>query len=69
MKLLLALALIAGGVGVLFAPDSPKLLNYVIMGLYLAAAAWWLWHARPVDTCYWLAAFAITATVTFGYRH
>lgn len=24
---------------------------------------------RPADMCYWLSALAITATVTFGYKH
>lgn len=41
--------------------------NYIIMGLYLVNAFWWLAHGSRVDFCYWLSACAITATVTFGY--
>lgn len=48
---------------------NPKLFNYVIMTLYLTNSAWWAWHGRWADVCYWLSALAITATVTFGYRH
>lgn len=48
---------------------NPKLFNYVIMSLYLMNSAWWAWHGRWADVCYWLSALAITATVTFGYRH
>lgn len=46
---------------------DPKLFNYVIMTLYGLNALWWLAHGSRVDTCYWLSALAITATVTFGY--
>jgi hypothetical protein len=48
---------------------NPKLFNVVIMSLYLLNTAWWAWHGKWVDVCYWLSALAITATVTFGYRH
>lgn len=48
---------------------DPKLFNYFIMSIYLCAAAWWAWHRSPADVCYWLSACAITATVTWGYRH
>ena len=48
---------------------DPRLFNYVIMGLYLANAIWWAAHSKPADTCYWLSALAITATVTWGYKH
>lgn len=47
---------------------NPKLFNYIIMTLYCINAGWWLWHKSYVDTCYWMSAFAITATVTFGYK-
>lgn len=47
---------------------DPRLFNYVIMVLYALAAGWWAWHKKPADTCYWLSALAITATVTFGYK-
>lgn len=54
--------------GVIWLMD-PKVFNFIIMGLYLMNAAWWGWHGKFADVCYWLSAFAITATVTFGYRH
>lgn len=47
---------------------DPRLFNYVIMTLYALSAAWWAYHGKYVDTCYWLSALAITATVTFGYQ-
>ena len=48
---------------------NPKLFNYVIMGLYLTNALWWARSYKWADTCYWLSALAITATVTWGYKH
>lgn len=48
---------------------EPRLFNFIIMGLYLLSATWWAAHGRWADTAYWLSALAITATVTFGYRH
>ena len=47
---------------------NPKIFNYVIMCLYLANSAWWAWHGKTADACYWLSALAITATVTWGYQ-
>ena len=43
--------------------------NCWIMLNYLATAIWWAFHKRWADCAYWLSALAITATVTFGYRH
>ena len=43
--------------------------NYLIMALYALNSGWWFWHGSKADGCYWLSALAITATVTFGYRH
>lgn len=48
---------------------DPKAFNYLIMALYLLNAARWAIAGNKADVCYWLSAFAITATVTFGYRH
>lgn len=48
---------------------DPRLFNYVIMSLYALNAIWWAAHSKPADTCYWLSALAITATVTWGYKH
>jgi len=46
---------------------DPKIFNYVILTLYAANAARWGFAGSWADVCYWLSAFSITATVTFGY--
>ena len=48
---------------------DPRLFNYVIMSLYIANAGRWLIQGSWADVSYWLSAFAITATVTWGYNH
>jgi hypothetical protein len=48
---------------------DPKIFNYVIMTLYVMNAGRWAFNGNWTDVCYWLSAFAITATVTFGYNH
>jgi hypothetical protein len=48
---------------------EPPLFNYIIMALYLINAVHWAAFAKWADTCYWLSALAITATVTWGYEH
>jgi hypothetical protein len=48
---------------------DPKFFNVLIMSLYFAAAFRWACAGKWVDVCYWLSALAITATVTFGYKH
>lgn len=48
---------------------DPKIFNYVIMSLYLLNALRWGIEKKPADVCYWLCALAITATVTFLYKH
>lgn len=48
---------------------DPKLFNYIIMLMYLLSAARWALNRSLADTCYWLSALAITATVTFLYKH
>ena len=47
---------------------DPKIFNFIIMGLYLTNAIWWAFHGKWADTS-WLSALAITATVTFMYKH
>ena len=59
--------MIARAFAYLFA--TPCLFNYIIMVLYGLSAIWWAAHKKPADACYWLSALAITATVTFGYKH
>lgn len=49
--------------------SDPKLFNYVIMVLYFLNALRWAYQRNAGDTCYWLSALAITATVTFLYKH
>lgn len=48
---------------------DPKIFNYVIMTLYALSALRWSMSHKYADMFYWLSAFAITATVTFGYKH
>jgi len=68
MKTYLGIYLILAGVGTLFfASNDARLLNYVILGLYLTAMLWWGLHHSPWDVAYWFFAFGITFVVTFGY--
>jgi hypothetical protein len=48
---------------------DPKVFNYLIMILYVLNAGRWALSGKWADMCYWLSAFAITATVTWGYKH
>ena len=48
---------------------DPKAFNYLIMVLYFMNSIRWAFAGNYADVCYWLSAFAITATVTFGYSH
>jgi len=48
---------------------DPRAFNFLIMGLYAASAIRWAIAGKWADCCYWLSALAITATVTFGYKH
>ncbi len=48
---------------------DPRAFNFLIMALYVTNAARWAVNGKWADVCYWLSAFAITATVTWGYRH
>lgn len=48
---------------------DPRVFSYIIMALYLLNALRWAYERKPADVCYWLSAMAITATVTFGYKH
>lgn len=48
---------------------DPKFFNYLIMVLYVTNAVRWALSGKYADMSYWLSAFAITATVTWGYKH
>jgi len=48
---------------------DPRAFNFLIMGLYALNALRWAFNGSWADVSYWLSAFAITATVTFGYKH
>lgn len=48
---------------------DPKIFNYIIMALYFLNAVRWACARKVADVCYWLSALAITATVTFLYKH
>lgn len=49
--------------------SDPALFNYLIMAMYATSAIRWASAGKWADMCYWLSALAITATVTFGYKH
>jgi hypothetical protein len=46
-----------------------RFFNYLIMSLYLLNACRWGMAGRWGDVAYWASACAITASVTWGYRH
>lgn len=48
---------------------DPRVFSYVILVLYALNAARWALAGKIADVCYWLSAMAITATVTFLYKH
>lgn len=48
---------------------DPKVFNYVVMVLYFLNVLRWAYERKIADVCYWLSALAITATVTFLYKH
>ncbi len=48
---------------------DPRLFNFIIMALYAGACVRWGFAGKWADVCYWLSALAITATVTFLYKH
>lgn len=48
---------------------DPRIFNYVILTLYALNSCRWAINGSWADVFYWLSAFAITATVTFGYKH
>lgn len=48
---------------------SPIYFNYLILALYALNCGAWALQGKWADACYWASAFAITATVTFGYGH
>lgn len=49
--------------------SDPRAFNFLIMALYACASIRWACAGKWADMCYWLSALAITATVTFGYKH
>jgi len=48
---------------------DPRIFNFVILALYACNVARWGFAGKWADAMYWLSAFGITATVTFGYKH
>lgn len=46
---------------------DPKLFNYVIMSLYVLNSLRWAVYGSWGDAAYWISAFAITASVTWGF--
>lgn len=48
---------------------DPRLFNYVVLTLYGLNCLRWAVEGKIADVCYWASAAAITATVTFLYKH
>ncbi len=48
---------------------DPRFFNFAILTMYALNACRWGFAGKWADVCYWASAFAITATVTWGYRH
>jgi hypothetical protein len=48
---------------------DPRLFNFIIMSLYTFSSIRWALAGKWADMFYWMSALAITATVTFGYKH
>lgn len=48
---------------------DPRLFNIVIMALFAINAGRWAWEGKWIDAAYWLSSLAITAIVTWGYKH
>lgn len=48
---------------------DPRVFNYLIMSLYILNGVRWAYEGKWGDVAYWLSACAITASVTWGYRH
>lgn len=46
---------------------DPKIFNYIILMLYALNVIRWVLAGSGADAMYWIGAFWITATVTFGY--
>ena len=44
--------------------SDPRLINYILLSLYLVCATRWAFAKKPWDVLYWLAAFSITLSVT-----
>lgn len=44
---------------------DPRLINYVLMCLYICCAMRWAWARKWMDMLYWIGAFVITTAVTF----
>lgn len=45
---------------------DPRFFNFVILFLYACNVGRWLAEGKYPETWYWLGAFIITASVTFG---
>lgn len=47
---------------------EPNIFNKIILVMYSLAALRWTLAGKYSDALYWVFAFGITATVTFGYK-
>ena len=47
---------------------DPRLFNYIIMVVFLLAAARWAYERQWADVIYWVCSFGLTAAITWGYQ-
>ncbi len=48
---------------------DPRILNFVILGLYALNMVRWAFAGIYVNALYWFGAFVITSAVTLGMKH
>lgn len=44
--------------------SDPRLLNYILLGIYIVNSFRWLFNGSYADALYWFGAFVITTAVT-----
>lgn len=48
---------------------DPRIMNFIIMGMYVLNGVRWAVAGSWWNVMYWICAFGITASVTFGIKH
>lgn len=47
---------------------DPKIMNYIIMCMYVLNSAWWASNKDWYAMMYWISAFGITLSVTLAHK-